>query len=509
MPRPLRVFLCHAKEDKSIVRDLYSELAAEGWIDVWLDEIKLLPGQEWDIEIEKAVEQADVVIVCLSNKSVDKEGYVQKELRFVLNISDEKPEGTIFVIPLRLDDCTVPRRIRAWQYVDYFPKNNQIWAYQRLLESLKLRATKLGIPAEDELVKAERKRKAKEDQVRIATHKAEADQIAFDKAEKKRQAQAERIRIARSIIAEPKKTNASPKTNFLPIFVIGGIVVIALLCVVFGVNYLLKNIPATSTPTATKPPAATEVPVLGIGSTMISEKDGMTLLYVPAGNFTMGSDSDEYPDEKPVHTVYLDSYWIDQTEVDNAMYAKCVADRSCESPRNTSSSTNPDYYGNSKFDKYPVIYVDWNMAKTYCEWAGRQLPTEAQWEKAASWDENTQTKRLYPWGNTLDCSFANYRDDYKHCVGDTTAVKSYESGKSFYGAYDMAGNVFEWISDWYNETYYQSSPSSNPLGPDLGQYRVQRGSSWDDEYYLRTTTRASISPDTVIYFVGFRCARSQ
>jgi hypothetical protein len=134
--RLLRVFLCHAKEDKPTVRDLHRQLTAEGWLDVWLDEIKLLPGQEWDIEIEKAVEQADVVIVCLSNKSVDKEGYVQKELRFVLNIADEKPEGTIFVIPLRLDDCQVPRRIRAWQYVDYFPKNSQASAYQRLIESL-------------------------------------------------------------------------------------------------------------------------------------------------------------------------------------------------------------------------------------------------------------------------------------------------------------------------------------------------------------------------------------
>jgi len=182
MPRPLRVFLCHAKEDKVIVRDLYHKLTSEGWIDVWLDEIKLLPGQEWDIEIEKAVEQADVVVVCLSNKSVDKEGYVQKELRFVLNIADEKPEGTIFVVPLRLDDCTVPRRIRAWQYVDYFPKNNQTWAYQRLIESLKLRTTKLGIsvsrianptymPDENKQARVEREPEANKEREHITEQK--------------------------------------------------------------------------------------------------------------------------------------------------------------------------------------------------------------------------------------------------------------------------------------------------------------------------------------------------
>jgi hypothetical protein len=145
--RPLRVFLCHAKEDKPVVHELYQRLDAEGWIDTWLDEIKILPGQEWDIEIERAVEIADVVLVCLSTYSVDKEGYVQKELRFVLNIADEKPEGTIFIVPLRLDDCQVPRRLRPWQWVDFYPKNQRKTAYLRLLESLKLRAGKLGISA--------------------------------------------------------------------------------------------------------------------------------------------------------------------------------------------------------------------------------------------------------------------------------------------------------------------------------------------------------------------------
>src|SRR5687767_4798139 len=144
--RPLKVFLCHASSDKPIVREIYRQLNTEEWIDVWLDELKLLPGQEWDMEIEKAVEESDIVVVCLSTRSVDKEGYVQKELRFVLNIADEKPEGSIFVIPLRLDDCSVPRRLRHWQWVDYFPENQRRLTYERLLESLRVRARKLGIP---------------------------------------------------------------------------------------------------------------------------------------------------------------------------------------------------------------------------------------------------------------------------------------------------------------------------------------------------------------------------
>jgi len=138
-PRKLRVFLCHASQDKPIVRDLYQRLLVEGWIDPWLDEEKLLPGQDWDLEIEKAVEVADVVIVCLSKQSVTKEGYVQKEIRKVLNIALEKPEETIFIVPLRLDDCELPRRLRTWHYVDYFPAERQDQAYQRLWQALNVR----------------------------------------------------------------------------------------------------------------------------------------------------------------------------------------------------------------------------------------------------------------------------------------------------------------------------------------------------------------------------------
>lgn len=143
--RKLRVFLCHASQDKPVVRELYQRLNAEGWIAPWLDEEKLLPGQDWDMEIEKAVESADVVIVCLSNNSVTKEGYVQRELKFVLDIALEKPEGIIFIIPLRLEDCQVPRRIRSWQYADYFPAERKNWAYEKVIISLKLKAQAMDI----------------------------------------------------------------------------------------------------------------------------------------------------------------------------------------------------------------------------------------------------------------------------------------------------------------------------------------------------------------------------
>ncbi len=137
--RKLRVFLCHASQDKPVVRELYQRLLAEAWIDPWLDEEKLLPGQDWDMEIEKVLEDSDAVIVCLSSQSLTKEGYIQRELKFVLDIALEKPEEAIFVIPLRLENVTLPRRLRRWHYVDYFPKEHIDSSYKRLQHSLKSR----------------------------------------------------------------------------------------------------------------------------------------------------------------------------------------------------------------------------------------------------------------------------------------------------------------------------------------------------------------------------------
>ncbi len=143
--RKLRVFLCHASQDKPVVRELYQRLLAEGWIDPWLDEERLLPGQDWNTEIEKAVEAADVVIVCVSSISIEKEGYIQKELRRVLGMALEKLEGEIFVLPIRLDECAIPRQLRDKQFLDYFPASNRATAFNKLKASLSLRKNHLGI----------------------------------------------------------------------------------------------------------------------------------------------------------------------------------------------------------------------------------------------------------------------------------------------------------------------------------------------------------------------------
>jgi eukaryotic-like serine/threonine-protein kinase len=268
----------------------------------------------------------------------------------------------------------------------------------------------------------------------------------------------------------------------------------------------LTSLALTETPriTATLELATpTAVSSLAIGSRLVSERDGMMQLYVPAGDFLMGAadaDNEAANDERPQHTVYLDGYWIDQTGVTNAMYAQCVKTGRCQPPSETSSASRNDYYINPQYAPYPVIYVSWDDAKAYCEWAGRRLPTEAEWEKAARGTDG----RIYPWGNqTPGQTLLNFNQ----LTGDTTAVGYFPAGGSPYGALDMAGNVWQWTADWYSDTYYASSPDRNPTGANSGQYRVLRGGAWNSEGVLiRATYRTKLRPYSRSETSGFRCA---
>jgi formylglycine-generating enzyme required for sulfatase activity len=216
------------------------------------------------------------------------------------------------------------------------------------------------------------------------------------------------------------------------------------------------------------------------------------MVLIPAGPFTMGSDNGAL-DEKPVHTVNLPAFYMDKYEVTNALYKACVEASGCSKPQDTAR------YNDSKYANHPVVYVDWDQAKAYCEWRGARLPTEAEWEKAARGTDG----RTYPWGEGIGCDKANYSS----CKSDTTLVDSYKNGKSPYGLYDMAGNVWEWTADWY-DMYPGGDPNASN---DFGQkYPVIRGGSWDfNEDYLRVSYRSGNSPDNAGSYLGLRCARSE
>ena len=223
------------------------------------------------------------------------------------------------------------------------------------------------------------------------------------------------------------------------------------------------------------------------------------MVYVPEGSFTMGSKNGR-PDESPVHTVTLDTFWIDQTEVTNARYALCVQTGRCQAPLFDRSNSHSSYYGNSYYADFPVIYVNWDQANAYCVWAEARLPSEAEWEKAAKGTDG----RTYPWGTGIDKSHTNYNQE----IGDTTKVGSYASGASPYGALDMAGNVFEWVNDWYSP--YGPDNVSNPHGPATGDKRVMRGGSWNNnDADVRTTIRYRAAASVSYDYLGFRCARSK
>jgi formylglycine-generating enzyme required for sulfatase activity len=251
-----------------------------------------------------------------------------------------------------------------------------------------------------------------------------------------------------------------------------------------------------------------------LGETWTRPADGMVMSYIPGGDFEMGSYAGD-DDEQPIHTVTLDSFWIDQNEVTTTQYERCVDAGACK-PRlcgkpNSSTADNGDMVNHN----FPAICVNWYQAETYCRWAEARLPTEAEWEYAARGPENM----VFPWGDEFDGARLNYCD--KNCERDwadetfddgyteIAPVRSYPSGASWCGALDMAGNAWEWVADWYGSDYYSRSPVQNPPGPASGEGRVLRGGSWGfDPFYVRSANRDTfLLPSNTYGHLGFRCAR--
>jgi formylglycine-generating enzyme required for sulfatase activity len=244
--------------------------------------------------------------------------------------------------------------------------------------------------------------------------------------------------------------------------------------------------------------AITEIRLVRRGSRLVrirfSRFDKMDQIYIPAGEFTMGTDTSAASKGDILHKVYLHAYWIDQFTVTNAMYTLCMKAGKC---RHTASYDT--YLDNPAYADYPVHYVNWFDAQTFCQWEGGRLPTEAEWEKAA---RGVNVLR-YPWGNAEpDASLLNFNGQY----GAPRSAYSYWSGMSPYGLLNMAGNVQQWVSDWYSTDYYANSPHENPTGPADGTLKVLRGGGfWDSSKEVTTFFRFRHDPTSSGAHRGIRC----
>lgn len=241
----------------------------------------------------------------------------------------------------------------------------------------------------------------------------------------------------------------------------------------------------------------------------VTGKDGAPMVLIPEGSFPMGvphGDRDGGRDEYPRHDVFVSNFYIDKYELTNGRYLEFVKATNHRIPQNPKNATRNLWAGDSITESLidrPVINVDWADANAYCQWAGKRLPTEAEWEKAA---KGTADRR-FPWGNVEPTNkHLNFNQQW---IGEKTLmpVGSYELGKSPFGVYDMAGNVWEWVNDWYDAKYYEKSPAKNPTGPETGTKRVLRGSGWQNETpTVRIFTRVDSDPTIRNESTGFRCA---
>jgi formylglycine-generating enzyme required for sulfatase activity len=476
-----QVFISYSRKDLAFVEHLAEDLKAAG-LEVWYDLSGLDGGTRWGREIQRAIQQSQIFVVVLSPNSIDSE-WVEKEFMYANSLKRK-------IIPLLYQPCETPMWFINLHFIDVQGSNydSHFWVILKAM----------GIQPGDGKTKEKPASAAPEIQTPPEPPLQPLPQGN-----------------------EPEKS--SPAFRFRPIWIItlGGLAAVLALAV-WGMPRLTARLAPTSppiatvastptfaptnipTPMPTSTPTVVPTPTLGIVSTWIRPVDGMLMVYVRAGSFMMGSpDGTGNTNEHPRHSVTLNAFWIDKTEVTNAMYAVCVQKGTCQVPHETKSSTRASYYGNSAYENYPVIAMDWNLAAVYCRWAGARLPTEAEWEKAARGTD----ERTYPWGNgDPNKDLLNYNSN----VGDTTAVGSYPSGTSPYGALDMAGNVWEWVNDWYDENYYANSSSSNPQGPSSGQYRVLRGGIWRyGADLVRSANRNWNDPAIAGPNFGFRCSRSQ
>lgn len=483
------IFISYARKDINLAEKIVDALAKINF-DTWIDWNSIPKGEDWEQEIYRGIEEADAFLFLISEDSVTSQMCNKEIARAVKNGKRILP---VFISNVVNEEVgSIIEKFLYKEQRDKISKRNFIFCREELNEFNKaIEQIQKTIHTDYEWVQIHRR-------LQVKALEWERNQKEHSFLLRGKDLQDAELQLATNSSKEPFPTDLqreyvyeSGKTEEIQrrlswrrrsiIALIGAVLLIMIVLAMTGrLNSLIYR--------------------------SVDMQDYW--VTIPAGKFLMGSsDTDieyvkklcsvcSFENEQPQHWVDLPEFQIGKYEVTNRQYAQCIKAGYCVGSA----------FEEGK-DLYPVVNVSWHDAKSYCEWVGGRLPTEAEWEKAASWNVETQTKFIYPWGNDVPSSdLLNYSGN----VGNTTPVGSYPLGEN--DLFDMGGNVMEWVNDWYDETYYQNSPSSNPSGPDTGQYRVLRGGSWsyiDSRYAVRSAFRYGNSPSVAESYIGFRCARSK
>ncbi len=520
-----RIFISYRRIDSAgYAGRIYDRLVEHFGEDaIFMDVDTIEGGTDFIKVLEDAVHSCEVLIALIGRQWLgikDKDGkrrldspedFVRIEIATAL-------KRNIRVIPVLVDGVEMPQPTELPDVLMTLSRRNALQVNHHSFNPDVYRLIEHTMSALDEVEKIARQKAIKEQVTREVTEKPESE---LD----------EKIDIEAP--APPSKRQLFPKRKFDTIsfisitaivFCIASVILIPILGSLSKRSEptpapqikITNTVEISSSPSFTlvvsEIPTLTSTPVITITPTPlpteIKDAKGVTMRLVPAGEFIMGYEREN--DESPVHKIFLDAFYIDKYEVTNDLYRNCVEQSKCTPP------TSGTYFTNTEYLEYPVVYVTWGMAKTYCEWRVGRLPIEAEWEKAARGENG----RTYPWGEDIGSFVVNFCDkncnmDHANSIYDDNfaalaPVGSYPDGVSVYGLYDMAGNIAEWVSnihEGYEDNPLGGSDDENAIGP-----RVFRGGAWNSaSYYIRTTSRRFIEPnidsDPNSNGIGFRCVK--
>jgi len=490
-----KIFISYSHEDleyKDLLLKQLTVLKLEGYCDLWEDS-RIEIGKDWEQDIQKAIEQADIAILMVSAGFLTSEFIRSKE---VLPVLKRREMEGLKVLPLFVKPCPW-KQVKWLSGIEGFPSGKKAVSEYVLQRRLRL-LTEFAESIHKILFPGEEKKGDSKNELRWRPPKEENDKSISHTDKTSITRQQESNGVGKKKAPPPKRNRAFYNMVIIILIMIG---------VYFGYKFL-KSGPII--PDANKVEEDIKVlisrgflvSVNKQGYTEVDIGDGMVLVYIPAGEFTMGSN-EGLDREKPPHRVYLDGYWMGKTEVTVKQFQAFI---DFTHNKTTAEKENSRYYWNnpgfSQNENHSVGSLSWNDAMEYCTWLSKikglrfTLPTEAQWEKGSRGTDG----RKYPWGDNEPYYngkwYANYRakNEWEKKGEDgfsySSPVGSYPQGASHYGLLDMAGNVWEWCSDWYLKDYYKESPGFNPVGPSTGDWRVIRGGAWSkNDYTIRCSNR--------------------